>query len=262
MPQAYTLAPLHEIETNLHDVLSIKRNDLVPMLNDQYKLNHYADKLVQAQSVLLQGVDPKLTHRLSQNIQQLIQQLSLSKKYLRKRKFNAVQRWLGVDVEFGAKQIGYYRNLDTLLEQTNTLSQQLQIEIQKSQSRFNQLSGLREQMALYVQSAEEFLNEYPNFAHQYSLDHFAERLSKKIHSLRTIQASNDIAIAQMQLSQHLTFSLLDRFKEAQQVLIPAWKYHVQQSQHSGSDASLEKLEGSREKLIQTLKKSLENSSKA
>ncbi|RKG29977.1 tellurium resistance protein [Acinetobacter tianfuensis] len=262
MSQAYALAPLHEIEVSTADVLSIKRNDLVPLLNDQYKLNHFADQLVQAQAVLLQGIDPKLTQRLSQNIEELIRQLSVSKKYIRNRKFNALQRWMGIDVEFGAKQIAYYRNLDRLLEQTHSLSQQLQVEIQKSQSRFNQLSGLREQMALHIRAADEFLNEYPSFTQQHPLDHFAERLAKKTHSLRTVQASNDIAIAQMQLSQQLTFSLLDRFKEAQQVLIPAWKYHVQQSQQSASAASLAKLDSSRESLIQTLKKSLENSSKA
>ena len=29
--------------------------------------------------------------------------------------------------------------------------------------------------------------------------------------------------------RQLSFGLLDRFKEAQQVLIPAWQYHVQQT---------------------------------
>ena len=39
-----------------------------------------------------------------------------------------------------------------------------------------------------------------------------------------LQASNDIALAQMQLTQQLSLSLLDRFNEAQHVLIPAWQY--------------------------------------
>ncbi len=50
------------------------------------------------------------------------------------------------------------------------------------------------------------------------------------------------------------FSLLDRFKEAQQVLIPAWQYHVKQSQTKHSTSDLEKLDNSRESLIKTLKK--------
>ena len=66
---------------------------------------------------------------------------------------------------------------------------------------------------------------------------------------------------QMQLSQQLSFSLLDRFKEAQQVLIPAWQYHVKQSQTKHSTSDLEKLDNSRESLIKTLKKSLEKPSK-
>ena len=263
MSQIEVLVPLTDIVVSPAEVLAIKRNELVPLLNDQYRLNHYADALIQAQSVLLKGIDPQLTQKLSQTIEQLIQTLSASKKVLKQRKFNALQKWLGIDLEFGSSQVEYYKNLEAILDQANHLSQKLQLEIQKSQSRFKQLQGLREQMAKYIQAAEEFLHEYPTFMqNQHPLDNFAERLAKKIYTLRTIQSSNDIAITQMQLSQQLSFSLLDRFKEAQQVLIPAWQYHVKQSQQSGSTSSLEKLDNSREDLIKTLRKSLEKTSKS
>ncbi len=263
MSQIDVLVPLKDITVDRAEVLSIKRNDLVPLLTDQYRLNRYADQLIQAQSVLLDGVDPQLTKQLSQTIEQLIQALANSKKYLKTRKFNALQKWLGIDLEYGSGQVEYYKNLDQLLDRANHLSQKLQLEIQKSQARFNQLQGLREQMARYIVAAEEFLLEYPQFVkNQHPLDNFAERLSKKVNTLQTLQASNDIAITQMQLSQQLSFELLDRYKEAQQVLIPAWQYHVKQSRQSNSTSSLEKLDNSRENLIKTLKKSLENSSKS
>ncbi|MBC6676931.1 MAG: tellurium resistance protein, partial [Acinetobacter sp.] len=168
------------------------------------------------------------------------------------------QKWLGIDIEYGSTQVEYYKKLDQLLDRANHLSQKLQIEIQKSQARYQQLTGLREQMAKYISAAEAFLMEYPKFVkNAHSLDNFVERLSKKINSLQTLQSSNDIAITQMQLSQQLSLSLLDRYKEAQQVLIPAWQYHVKQSQQSSSTIELEKLDNSREKLIHTLKKSLQ-----
>lgn len=251
------LIPLSQIESNQEHILAIKRNDLVPLLNDPHRLNHYADHLVQAQSVLLNGVDPKLNQQLSEVISQIIQQLSLSKKYLRGRRFNALQKWLGIDVEYDAGQVKYVKDLDRLIHEANHLSQRLQIEIQKSQSRLQQALGLREQMAAYIQAADEFLREYPQFSKQQVLDHFVERLSKKVNTLQTLQSSNDIAMKQMQLSQHLSFSLLDRFKEAQQVLIPAWQYHLKQSRESGSSSTIEQLDKSRENLIQNLKKSLQ-----
>ena len=147
MSQIDVLVPLKDITVDRAEVLSIKRNDLVPLLTDQYRLNHYADQLIQAQSVLLDGVDPQLTKQLSQTIEQLIQALANSKKYLKTRKFNALQKWLGIDLEYGSGQVEYYKNLDQLLDRANHLSQKLQLEIQKSQARFNQLQGLREQMA-------------------------------------------------------------------------------------------------------------------
>ena len=261
MSQIEHLVPLKEIIVDRNEVLSIKRHDLVPLLNDQYKLNHYADSIIQAQSLLLGGVDPHLTLKLSQTIEQLIQALAKSKKYLKKRKFNKVQKWLGIDIEYGSSQIEYYKNLNELLDRADDLSQKLQIEIKKSQARFKQLIGLRVQMFQYIVSAEEFLLEYPSFVKDiHPLDQFSERLSKKINTLHTLQVSNDIAITQMQLSQQLSFGLLDRFKEAQQVLIPAWQYHVKQSQQSNSTVELEKLDNSRETLIRNLKKSLEKPS--
>ena len=123
MSQIDVLVPLKDITVDRADVLSIKRNDLVPLLTDQYRLNHYADQLIQAQSVLLDGVDPKLTQQLSQTIEQLIQSLAASKKYLKARKFNALQKWLGIDLEYGSGQVEYYKNLDRLLDRANHLSQ-------------------------------------------------------------------------------------------------------------------------------------------
>lgn len=256
MSYAPQLRPLAEIEINCEELLAIKRHELLPILEDQYKLNHYADRLIQAQAVLLVSVDPKLSQHLSQTIEQLIHALNESKKFLKPRHFNALQKWLGSDLDYVSKQVEYYKDLDQLLSQADQLSQKLQIEIQKSEARYQQLVGLREQMALHVVAAEEFLKEYPHFVEQHPLDAFQQRLSKKINTLQSLQSHNDIAMAQMYMSQQLAFGLLDRFKEAQQVLIPAWQYHVQQSQQHRSNIIIEKLDSSREALIKMLKRSI------
>lgn len=259
--QVTELIPLSEIEVNRQDVLAIQRNELVPIFDNPALLAGYAEQIVQAQAVLLQGIDPLLTQQFRQSIEELIQALSQSNKYLKKRRFNALQKWLGIDIEHGSGQIDYYKNLDILLDRCQHLSQKLRLEIQKSQSRFQQLLGLRLRMANYVVAAQEFVHEYPKMLRtQHPLDQFSDRLSKKIYSLQTVQASNDIAMQQIQLSQQLSLGLLDRFTEAQQVLIPAWQYHVKQSQQTDSTSELLKLDNSREKLIKTLRKSLEKPS--
>lgn len=251
------LPPLHQVEIDQDQLLNIKRNHLVPLLDDQMRLNHFADQIVQAQAVLLNGVDIKLSQQLSQVIGQIIGQLNNSNKVLKNRKFNALQKWLGLDLEFVSAKIKYMKDLDLLVDEASVLSQRLQLEIQKSQSKLQQVLGYREQMAGYVLAASEFLSEYPQFVkNRHPLDNFSERLSKKVNSLQTLQASNDIAITQMLLTQQLSMSLLDRFKEAQQVLIPAWQYHLQQSQQQVQYSQSE-LEQSREKLIHTLQKSLD-----
>ena len=251
------LIPLDQIELDQDHLLQIKRNHLVPLLDDQMRLNHFADQIVQAQAVVLNGIDPKLNQQLGQVITQIIEQLNRSKKVMKNKRFNALQKWLGIDLEFGSAKIKYMHDLDRLVEEASVLSQRLQLEIQKSQTRLQQAKGYREQMAGYIVAATEFLDEYPQFIKaRHPLDNFAERLSKKVNSLQTLQASNDIAMAQMLLTQQLSMSLLDRFKEAQQVLIPAWQYHLQQSQQQTQSTHTE-LDRSREKLILTLKQSLD-----
>lgn len=258
MKQFTALVPFDQLSVSETDLLSIKRNDLVPLLDNQMRLNDYADHLIQAQAVLLNGIDPQLTQQLSQVIASIIEHLNRSQKSLNPRKFNTLQKWLGLDLEFNAGKIKYLKDLDRTIHQANTLSQKLQLEIQKSQSRFLQANGLREQMAKYVVAAKEFLHEYPSFVkNSHPLDNFQERLSKKINTLETLQSSNDIALTQMQLTQQLALALMDRYKEAQQVLIPAWQYHLKLSSENTTASALEDLERSRDKLIQTLQKSLD-----
>ncbi|TCM67318.1 hypothetical protein EC844_10990 [Acinetobacter calcoaceticus] len=258
MQQFTSLTPLDQIELDSSVVMTIKRQDLVPLMNNPILLNQFAEQNVQAQAVLLNAIDPQLIQQLSQVIAEIIQHLSNSKKSLKKRRFNALQKWLGIDLEFDAGQVNYMRSLDQLIDQANQLSQRLQIEIQKSQSRLQQVAGLREQMAHYVAAAQGFMVDYPRFVkNQHPLDNFIERLSKKINTLNTLQSSHDIAMTQMQLSQQLALGLIDRFKEAQQVLIPAWQYHLKQSNLQQNTTTIAELDRSRDKLIQTLKRSLE-----
>lgn len=258
MSQIAILIPIQDIEIDRDKVLAIKRQDLVPLLNDQYKLNYYADHVIQVQSKLLDGVDPHITQQLSQTIEQLIQALSNSKKHLKTRKFNALQKWLGLDIEYDSGQIEYYKNLDFLLAKANQLSQRLHLEIQQSKKKLSEVHRYRVEMAHYIVAAKEFFNEYPSFVKNiHPLDNFTERLSKKTLSLMTLQANNDIAITQMQLSQQIALTLLDRFNEAQQVLIPAWQYHVKQSNQGVAKVDLVQLDHTRHHLIKTLQKSLD-----
>lgn len=251
------LIALEQLEVDAAEVLAIKRNELLPIVQDAARLNHYAGHIVQAQVVLLNGVNPSLTQALSETIGQIIAHLRGSKKNLKPKKFNALQRWFGQDIEYKAAQLHELTNLDRLVEHANLLSQQIQVEIQKSQARFQQATGLREQMATYIIAAQQFLREYPDFQQLHVFDALPERLSKRIQTLHTVQASHDIALAQLQLTQQLALGLLDRFHEAQQVLIPAWQYHLQQRQAQHAQFDLVALNQNREQLIQVLQQSLQ-----
>ena len=251
------LIPLDQMNIDPDHLLYIKRHHLVPLLDDQMRLNHFADQIVQAQAVVLNGIDPKLNQQLGQVIGQIVTQLNGSTKVMKNKKFNTIQKWLGIDIEFGSAKIKYMQDLDHLVKEAAVLSQRLQLEIQKSQAKFLQATGYREQMAGYILAASEFLHEYPQFIKtRHPLDNFADRLSKKINTLQTLQTSNDIAMSQMLLTPHLSMSLLDLFKYADQVVISAWLYHLSQSQQHQQSSQAE-LDQSRENLIRSLQHSLD-----
>lgn len=260
MSQSSMLQPLNDLLLDRNKILSIQRDELVNILDDHYRLNQLAESNIQQQARLLNGVEPQLIQQFRQTIEDVIQALAYSKKILKPKKYNALQKWFGMDLERKSLQLAYYQDLDQLLAQADQLSLKLQYEIQQAELRFAQVSILRLEMAHYIVAAQEFLKDYPQFQRS-GYEHFIERLSQKINSLQTLQAHNDIAIAQMQVTQQLSFSLLDRYQDAQQVLIPAWRYHVAQSQQSmaGKGKSMEQLDQSRDRLIQSLQKSLEKS---
>src|SRR5690606_25785848 len=155
MSRFEALPALTDMSFDREEILAIKRNELVPVLSHQYGLNHYADSLIQAQSVVLNVVDPHLTQQLSQTIEQLIQSMAESKEYLKKRKCNALLRWLGIGIDYGSSHVEYYQRLDHFLDQADHLRRNLQIAIQKSQDRFQQLLGLRAKLAKHIVAAHE-----------------------------------------------------------------------------------------------------------
>lgn len=257
-----SLIPLHQIAICPEQLLLIQRTELLPLLQQPLLLNQYAQQVVQAQAALLNHIDPSLTQQLSQVITEIIHQLSQSSKKLKNKRFNRLQQWLGIDIEFDSAKVHYIQQLDQSIDQANQLSRRLALEIAQSQTRYEQLLALRVDMAQHIAAAQRFLEDCPVFIRDsQTLEHFQQRMVQKIHSLNTLQSSHDLAMVQMQLNQQLAFGLIDRFKEAQQVLIPTWQYHLklnQEKQRANSAIDITELNRNRDNLIQSLKQALEN----
>lgn len=253
-----TFIPLAQIKINPEKILSIKRDELLPLLSEHLKFNYYADHVIQAQSQLLKEINPQLNRELSETITQLIQKLSKSDRLFKPRRFNRLQLWLGKDIEHDQVQLNYLHDLEYLLEQALRQSQRLSHEVQLSKHKLETFQKLRQEMAHYVVAAQEFLKESPDFMQLQPFDHFNDRLSQKINLLNTVQSNHDMVMTQMQFTEQLSVTLLDRFNEAYQVLIPAWHYHLSQIVKENSMESLQKLDRSRENLLNTLQKSLAN----
>lgn len=258
------LRPLHQIVLDTKQLLSIQRDELLPLLEHPLMLNQYAQQNIQSQTSLLNHVDSDLGQQLSQAITDIIQKLSQSSKKLRNKRFNRLQQWLGIDLEFNSGKVHFMHQLDQSIDRANHLSRCLALEMSQSQTRYQQLLVLREEMAQYIAAAQQFLADCPVFIREaHALEHFRQRLQQKIHNLNTIQSSHDIAMTQMQLNQQLALGLIDRFKEAQQVLIPVWQYHVkltqaQENLRTNTTTDLAELNRNRDRLIQSLKQALEN----
>ncbi len=64
-----------DIPVNHAELLRFSAMILVPLLNDQYRLNHYADQCDSSAVCVVRWSRPHFTQQLSQTIEQLIQAL-------------------------------------------------------------------------------------------------------------------------------------------------------------------------------------------
>ncbi|AOA57853.1 hypothetical protein [Acinetobacter larvae] len=247
------LPALTEIDLDPQRLLYLQREQLLPLRDAPIQLNYYADAVVQAQSAQLIVIDAELTQQLSQTIAQLLKHLQQATTQLKTRRFNALQRWLGLDIESDVTKIKYLDRLDAYVDQANHLSQKLKLQLAQSSQRRQHYVQLRREMAHAIVAAQQFLQQYPLFqANDNNFDSFEQRLSKKIETLQRLQHNHDLAYAQMQLNEQLALQLLDRFKEAQQVLLPAWQQQLRQNQDRANIRDIQQLQGDRDKLINSL----------
>lgn len=255
---------LHDMPLDLSRLTEIKRNVLVPFMQQPSLLTHYADHIIQQQNQLLLSKSVESSQALADLIRQIIEQLDQSKKYLNGKKFNAFQRWFGLDVEQQAGALHCLNTLAHLLDQATVLSTQVGNEIYHSQQMIGSLYQYRTEMAHFVVAAEQFLNECEHIPkrhtnHHHNLDGFKARLQQKINTLITSQSASDLTILQLNLTQNVAMTILDRFSEAKSVLIPAWQQHILSLQASDHPKELERLNAARERLIRTLDHAIRSS---
>lgn len=233
-------------------IIAIQRDILTPILNDPSKLSHYADPIIQEQQRLLSQANIAHSAELGRLIQNIIKQLNQSKKIFSAKKYHFLHRWFGVDLEHQAGSINFLKSLEKSIEQATVLSQCVYGEIMQSQQNFYALESKRAEMSQHIQAAEQFLQQSKQFASSEQYESFSVRLDKKINMLMTSQHATDLAMAQIQLNQNVAMSILDRFNEAKNVLIPLWYQQIRASHAGQSPAELEKLNRLREQLIRTL----------
>lgn len=77
----------------------------------------------------------------------------------------------------------------------------------------------------------------------------------------TSQSATDMAMLQRILNQNIAMTVLDRFNEAKNLLIPAWQQHIMSVQAGHTPEQLAQLDKAREQLISTLDKAVKSSKK-
>lgn len=256
-----SLPAIHQLPLQQSRLERLKLKVLLPMLEQANLLSCYADPVLQAQNQLL--LQPSIQQHLplSQSIAALIEGLNQSEQYLRPRRFNRLQRWMGRHLEHQSQQFDYVQGLANTLQQASGLSQQVAAEIAQSEQQIQSMHALRSDMAHFIIAAEQFLQESPEFTPaSAAFSQFSMRLAQKINTLLSAQTATDLAILQLQLTHNTAISLLDRFNEAQQLLIPAWQQHLLSVQQQQTPLELQRLNDARQVLIARLSAAIDASS--
>ncbi|MFB2578563.1 hypothetical protein ACEYX6_05320 [Acinetobacter sp. c2-A9] len=252
------LTPLAEMVDDTARLLQIKREQLVPLFDiaRQQRIFEidYADAILQAQHQQLDTIHLALIPSFAENLSKIMQLLQQNEQK-KPKKFNRLQRWLGQDIEYKAKNLATQQQLKRLVDRIKTDSIRLQQQQQQSEQSIAKLQQLRLDMAYHIVALQQFIQESEQFALQStstSVQQLMPRLQQRVQQLSQAQVSTDMAMLQMLLNQDVATSLLQRVDELLQVLLPSWQHYLN-TQHSANNAQqLEKIHRMRQQLLQQL----------
>ena len=88
-------------------------------------------------------------------------------------------------------------------------------------------------LGVHIQAAREYLSELPpkpaTSASENDVTQFdrpKERFARKVANLAALEASHQMSLMQLKLTQAQAIDMLDRFNETTRVLVPVWRQHT------------------------------------
>lgn len=141
--------------------------------------------------------------------------------------------FMGRDVE---KQIRYEQartSLDNMLKSTASIAEGVYDTLTAIDKLISQHQQEVATLSVHIQAAREYLAELPTTpatsASENDVTQFdrpKERFARKVANLAALEASHQMSLMQLKLTQAQAIDMLDRFNETTRVLVPVWRQHT------------------------------------
>lgn len=171
---------------------------------------------------------------LSQAIEAIVAMLSDADPRKITKPRAGVKGWLdsflGRDLETEMRYQQARTSLDEKIAEAENIAEHVRDTLTSIHNLMEQHTTEAESLRVHIQAGREYLAEMETTGEAghndpTQFDRPAERFSRKITNLAALEASHNMSLMQLKLTQAQAVDMLDRFTETTRVLIPVWRQH-------------------------------------
>jgi len=217
-------------QRNLPTIESLTETVLPSLFTDSQAISEYGESVINAES---QKQYEKLMEESAVTALSVrIERISLALQDADPRKISKEPGWLarftGKHLEKQARYRLARDNVESLINEGNTYLAQVRQMLDALEALAEEYAHEIQLLRVYIEAGREFLRHAPAEPEQQELifDKPAERLSRKLANLATLQASHEMSLMHMKLARVQAIDIIDTFSQTIKILVPVWRQHT------------------------------------
>lgn len=214
----------------LPTIQSLTESVLPTLFTDAQAISVYGESVINAES---QKRYEKLMEESAVNALSVrIERISLALRDADPKKIAKEPGWLarytGKHLEKQARYRIARDNVESLINEGKTYLVQVKMMLNALDSLAAEYAHEINLLRVYIEAGREFLKVAPAEPEQQEVifDNPAERLSRKLANLATLQASHEMSLMHMKIARVQAIDIIDTFSQTINILVPVWRQHT------------------------------------
>ncbi|MGC0987096.1 toxic anion resistance protein [Pantoea agglomerans] len=216
-------------QKNLPTIESLTQTLLPTLFTDAQAISEYGESVINAES---QKQYEKLMEESAVTALSVrIERISVALRDADPRKIAKEPGWFarftGKHLEKQARYRIARENVESLIDEGKTYLAQVRQMLDALETLADEYAHEIQLLRVYIEAGREFLQMAPAEPEEQELifDKPAERLSRKLANLATLQASHEMSLMHMKITRVQAIEIIDTFSQTIKILVPVWRQH-------------------------------------